>query len=401
MFGKGWKIFQLFNFSVRVDISWLFIALFLLWTLAAILFPMQYPSLTGTQYLVMGLIATAGLFFSIVVHEFCHALVARHFNLPMRGITLFIFGGIAEMNDEPPSPKAEFFMAIAGPIASALLALIFWGIYKLGTISNMPVVFNGIFDYLWQINLILVVFNMIPAFPLDGGRIVRSILWKWKGRLRWATRISSEIGAGFGFILIILGIVSLFAGNLIGAFWYVGIGLFLRWAAKTSYGNILVKESLENRKIEKLMNQEPKTAFYDETIEDLVENHIYKFHHKNYPVLDNKGDFVGIVGTKHIRNIPRNEWNSKKIFEVLEKPNEYNTVSPKTEAFKVLKKLSHSPEELVAVTEDDKLKGVLTFKDIMDFIAINLNLSPNREDLQKTAEHMTESEINHQSSKSA
>src|SRR5690606_28308858 len=161
-------------------------------------------------------------------HELGHALMARRYDLRIRGITLFIFGGVAEMADEPRSPRAEFMVAIAGPIVSVLIAIGCFGLDRVATAQAWPVPVRGVLWYLGFINLLVVGFNLVPAFPLDGGRVLRSILWHIKGNLKWATRITSTIGSGFGLLLILMGVVSVLGGNFIGGMWWFLIGTFLR-----------------------------------------------------------------------------------------------------------------------------------------------------------------------------
>ena len=185
----------------------------------------------------MGVCGALGLFGSIVFHELCHSLVARRYGLPIKGITLFIFGGVAEMEDEPQNPKTEFLMAAAGPASSVLLFLIFHGL-SMATENAWPTVVNGVISYLGWINGTLAIFNLLPAFPLDGGRVLRSALWKYKDDLRWATLVASRTGSLFGFGMIFLGILSLLRGNFIGGVWWFVIGMFLRNTSQMSYRNL-------------------------------------------------------------------------------------------------------------------------------------------------------------------
>jgi len=175
MFGKGISLFKLFGFHVKMDFSWLILALLIVWSLAKGLFPHFYGGFSAATYWIMGIAGAIGLLFSIVFHELWHSLIARKFGLPMKGITLFIFGGVAEMSDQPPSPKAEFFMAIAGPLSSIFLGLGLFLVSFLGSGLGMSKALKGVIEYLAWINLILAGFNLIPAFPLDGGRVLKSL----------------------------------------------------------------------------------------------------------------------------------------------------------------------------------------------------------------------------------
>src|SRR6516164_7084163 len=213
MFGRRFRLFKLLGFQVQLDVSWLIIAVLVTWTLAVGVFPHRFLGLAPATYWIMGAVGACGLFGSIVFHAFAHSLVARRFGTEMSGITLFVFGGVAEMKEEPRSPKAEFFIAIAGPLSSVLLVAVFLAMAQWGKAVGWPPQVYGVLGYLGWINAILVVFNLVPAFPLDGGRVARSIIWSWNKNFRAATRIVTAIGSGFGLLLTGLGILSFVLGN--------------------------------------------------------------------------------------------------------------------------------------------------------------------------------------------
>jgi Zn-dependent protease len=260
MFGKPIPLFKLAGCQVGLDWSWLVIAVLITWTLSSGVFPYYYPDLTPAAYWSMGVIAALGLFASIILHELGHAVVVRRYGLPIRRITLFIFGGVAEMEAEPERPAAEFWVAIAGPIVSFLVGLVCWLLLQAaaGAGAGVPVV--GVLAYLASINVILAVFNLVPAFPLDGGRILRAALWHWKGSLRWATRISSAIGGGFGILLIVLGVYRVLIGDFVGGMWWFLIGLFVRFAAQASYQQVLMREALRGVPVRRLREHERHQA---------------------------------------------------------------------------------------------------------------------------------------------
>ena len=231
MFFYRVRLFSLFGFDVYVDISWLLLAVLIAWSLAVGVFPEMVSGLTPVTYWSMAIVATAGLMFSIVFHEMSHALVARHFALPIRGITLFIFGGVAEMHGEPTSAQSEFLMALAGPIASGVLGLLLF--LLLGSVASLdgPPAVGAVLWYLTYLNWILAAFNLLPAFPLDGGRMLRAVLWGWSKDLIRATWIASGAGRLLGILLIVLGVVEVVRGDFVGGVWLSLIGIFLRGAA--------------------------------------------------------------------------------------------------------------------------------------------------------------------------
>lgn len=371
MFGKRIDLFTVHGFTVGIDPSWFVIAFLVVWSLANGLFPSLYAGLSTTTYWTMGMLGALGLFTSIVFHEFAHALVAQHYGITMRGITLFLFGGVAEMADEPSRPRVEFIMTIAGPIASMLLALIFFGMQRLGQYAAWPVMAVGVSRYLTLINGALAVFNLIPAFPLDGGRILRSLLWHWKGNLRWATRITAQIGAWFGIFLIGLGFFSLLAGSIIGGIWWALIGLFLRGAAITSYQQLVMRQLLEGQSISRFMTTDPVTAPPSISIAELVDGYIFRHHYKLYPVVENER-LIGCVTTQQVKAMPRESWYYRCVGEVVQPRSAENTVAPDTDAMQVFTRMTQQDISRLMVADGDRLLGVITLKDLMQFFALRL-----------------------------
>jgi len=369
MFGKRLKLFKLLGFEVRLDLSWIFIAILVVWSLSAGFFPHFYQDLSTQTYWVMGVVGALGLFASIVVHEFAHSLVARQFGMPMKGITLFIFGGVAEMGEEATSPKGEFFMAIVGPLTSIALAALFYGGAWLGRESIWSTSVFGVLEYLGFINAILAGFNLLPAFPLDGGRVLRSILWGAKKNLKWATRISSNIGIGFGLLLVFLGVVQIVSGNFVGGLWWVLIGMFLQGAARMSYQQILTRQALEGEPISRFMKRDPQTVPTSLSVQDLVENYIYSQHYKMYPVTED-GKLKGYVTTKQVQEIPRDEWDRHTVDEIYTPYSPENTISPDADAVEALSRMKSLGTSRLLVAEGGRLRGIVALKDLMDFLSL-------------------------------
>jgi Zn-dependent protease/CBS domain-containing protein len=372
MFGKSIKLFSLFGFDVKIDISWLILAFLITWSLAQGLFPYYFKGLSSTTYWWMGIFGAIGLFVSIVFHELSHSLVARNFGLPIKGITLFVFGGVAHMEEEPPSAKAEFLMAIAGPVSSVVLGILFYILRSAGRIA-WPLSVTGVLGYLAFINWILAGFNLLPAFPLDGGRVLRSVLWKWKNNIGWATRIASRIGTLFGFVLIAMGVIQFFSGNLIGGIWWFMIGLFLQNAARMSYQQLMTRRALEGETVRNLMIADPITVAPSTKIEELVENYIYRHHYKMFPVVEGE-KLVGCVTTRQLREIPKNQWSTKTVGEIAKACTKDNAIAPDTDVVKVLSLMNRTRNSRLMVVDGDKLIGLIALKDIMNFLSIKLDL---------------------------
>jgi Zn-dependent protease/predicted transcriptional regulator len=373
MFGRSVTLFRMFGFAVRVDSSWLIIAVLITWSLAVGFFPHIYPGLTSAEYWLMGVSGAILLFVSIIVHELAHSLVARKHGLPMKGITLFIFGGVAEMDQEPPSAKAEFLMAIAGPLTSVVVGVIFY-VLAAATRGIWPVVVVGVFAYLAWINWILAAFNMVPAFPLDGGRVLRSLLWQWKNNIWQATRIASAIGSGFGILLMIFGVYRLLIGDFIGAVWWFLIGMFLRGAAQGSYQQLLVQRILQGEPIRRFMNTNPVTVSPAISLEDLVENYIYRYHYKMFPVVNEANELLGCITTREVKNVPRSEWGRNSVQAAMRVYCDDDTVTPDTDAIKALAKMRKSQNSRLMVVQDGHLLGVLTLKDLLEFLSAKLEM---------------------------
>lgn len=374
MFGYRFKLFTLFGFPVRIDVSWFLIVILITWSLAVGLFPHFIEGLHPATYWAMGVAGALGLFISIVAHEFAHAIVARGYGIPMKGITLFIFGGVAEMEDEPPSGRAEFFVAIAGPIASILVAVLGFGLWLVGLALEWPAAANGVLAYLGWINLVLVIFNMIPAFPLDGGRVLRAALWSWKGSLRWATRISSTIGSGFGLALIVLGALAFISGNFVGGMWWFLIGLFLRGAAQMSYQQVLIRRAIEGEPVSRFMHPEPHTVSPGLNLAELVEDHVYRTHHKMFPVTEDDGRLLGCVTTRQIREVPREQWSARTVRDVMLDCSSDNTISPDEDAIRALSRMQQTGASRLMVVADGELVGILSIKDLIKFISLKIEL---------------------------
>jgi Zn-dependent protease len=384
LFGRRITLFKMFGFAVRIDVSWLFILVLVVWSLSAGVFPKLYGDRGWGRgvFWAMGLIAAFGFFASIVFHEFCHSLVARRMGIPMKGITLFLFGGVAEMGEEPPDARSEFLMAAAGPVSSAAIAAGCLVAGYVGVSAGWPEWITGVFLWLGFINALLVAFNLVPGFPLDGGRVLRSVLWHFGGDLRRATRVTSRIGGGFGAALVVLGLVSILAADPVGGLWFIVIGLFLRSIARKGYEQVLIRQALEGEPVGRFMSPEPIAVSCDLLLSSLVEDYIYRQHHKMYPVLD--GDrLVGCVTTRHVKECPREEWATRTVGEVAEPCGPENVVGPDADAMKALALMSQGPRSRLIVAEDGRLVGVISLKDLLQFLNLKMELEPAEEDLRR------------------
>ena len=372
------NLFRGFGFPIRIDLSWIFIAVLVTWSLAVAWFPHEYTGLTPRTYWLMGIAGALGLFTSIVLHELGHAIVARRYGMKIRGITLFIFGGVAEMDDEPPSARAEFMVAIAGPLVSVWIGMMCFLISRAGEVAGWPEAVWGVFNYLAIINTIVVVFNLVPAFPLDGGRMLRSALWKRKANLRKATRISSRLGSGFGLFLFGMGLFSILAGNLVGGLWWIILGMFLRSAAQMSYQQLLVRRALEGEAVSFLMEANARTVPPKTSIARFVNDYVYKYHHKMFPVVKD-GVLSGCVSTESVKEIPRSQWDEATIDDIVQPCNGDNTISPDEDAAEALSRMSRSGRSRLVVTDNGQLVGILSLRDMLKYLTFKLDLEEDAE----------------------
>lgn len=374
MFGKRIQLFKLFGFSVNIDVSWFILAIFITWTLSESVFPSSFQGFSKAIYLWMGIAGAIGLFVSIVFHEFCHSLVARRFGLSMRGITLFIFGGVAEMTEEPPNPKTEFWMAIAGPISSVLLATSLYFVYMLGErLSWHPAIYS-VLQYLVLLNFVLAVFNLMPAFPLDGGRVLRSILWAIKGDLRWATKIASQLGSGFGLFLIIMGIWWFIGDHdFVGGVWSALIGMFIRNASQMSYKQLLMRGALGGEEIWHFMKKDLITVPPTVSIEQLINDYFYRYHFEMFPVCD--GDLLlGCISTEQVKQVPKERWGMITVGQMVKPCSPENTISPQTVAIRALSIMSRTGNSRLLVVDAGRLVGIVTLKDMLKFLDLKIDL---------------------------
>ena len=363
MFKNAVQLFEIFGFKLKVDPSWLLIAALIVWSLSTSYFPDVAPGLTATVYTMLGIVAMLGMFASLILHELSHSVVARSYGLKVGGITLFIFGGVAELEEEPHDPKSEFLIAIAGPLMSLALAALFYGL------SSMAGLTGAVFGYLALINLVLAVFNLIPAFPLDGGRMLRAVIWGVTQDLLRATRISSRIGSAFGLFLMLTGAFAVFSGGGIGGFWQILIGFFIINASNGSYQNLVVKAALRGKTAGSLMSRQVHTVDAETSVAELVDDVMLRHGVSFVPVLSGER-LLGYVDTAAARSIDRQEWPGRRVSEVMLPEGPDTTVTPDTPLNEVFKLLAAHPRRKLMVAQAGRLLGVISLSDLMHHLAL-------------------------------
>jgi CBS domain-containing protein len=277
------------------------------------------------------------------------------------------------MEDEPANAKTEFLMAIVGPLSSAVLGGILVGIARAGIAAHWPMSVWGVLQYLGWLNFLLAIFNMIPAFPLDGGRVFRSILWAAKGDLRWSTRVAAAFGSGFGILLILLGLATFVMGNFVMGIWYFLIGLFVRSAAQMSYRQVLIRRALSGEPITRFMEPNPVVVPPSVSVRELVDNYFYRYHYRMFPVAFDS-TLVGCVTTKQIRDLPREQWDRYTVQDILAPCSTENVIAPNTDAMQALSIMNRTGNSRLMVVDGDRLVGIVTLKDMLKFLDLKMDL---------------------------
>jgi len=371
--GRGIKLFKVLGIQVSLDYTWFIIFGLVAWSLAQGYFPFYYPGLGGFIYLLMGFISSLLLFASVLIHELSHSYTANKLGLEIKEITLFIFGGVARLTREPDDPKVELKIAIAGPASSIILAMVFW-ILKMWAEWTFPSPFvTGILGYLVFINIILVVFNLIPGFPLDGGRVLRAMWWATTGDIQKATQITSQVGKGFAMVLIFFGIFQVLTGSLLGGMWSIFIGIFLQQAAETGYQQLLVKKALAGVRVADVMTKGVVTVEDTYTLEKVVDEFFFCYHFVSFPVMSN-GSLVGMLTLNDVRAIPKPQWRVTMVRDVMDRVTPENILQSGDTAMDALSRMLSLGVGRLPVLDGDRLVGIVSRRDIMKLMEFRVDL---------------------------
>ena len=385
--GKGIRIAKLFGINIEVDWSWLLILLLVVWNLSTT-FSQVHSDWSMVFSVLMGVIAALLFFSSVLLHELAHSLVAKSQGIPVNKITLFLFGGAANINEEPKSPGAEFKMAILGPITSIVLGAALLIISGVGLqMQNLrqlePMAFLGelgalrtLAVWLGSINIILGVFNLIPGFPLDGGRILRSILWAITDNLHKATRWASYVGQGIAWLMITGGIamifgvqIPFFGEGLVNGVWMILIGWFLNNAAIRSYQQLVVRDVLEDVPVRQMTKRNPPTVPESITIKTLIEDYIMQTDDHAFPVMRD-GALTGIVCLDDVRGLPAADRGNKTVADIMTPRSELLTIGPEDSADQALDEISKRNVRQLVVLENGELFGLVRRRDIVRFLQL-------------------------------
>jgi Zn-dependent protease len=321
----------------------------------------------------MGFLGAFFLFLSVLVHELTHSYIAKREGMEVKEITLFIFGGVSQLTKEPEDSRKELKVAIGGPISSLVLAFLFWILSRATSQMTSLALFTGLLSYLAFINFSLAIFNMIPGFPLDGGRVLRAIYWRKSGSLKKATHTASETGKWIGVGIILLGLFWILMGNLIGGFWLVIIGIFLRSTAEGGLQQVMMKGALEGVKVKELMSRGVISVLPSLRIHQLVEDFFLTHKHITYPVAERER-MIGVITLKQVKEVPRDQWMEKTVREVMMPIQEGIQLDPEEEAVEALQKMIRTGEGRLPVVKDGKAVGMITRRDILNLLEIKTDL---------------------------
>jgi Zn-dependent protease/predicted transcriptional regulator len=367
---SSFRLMVIKGIPVEIHFSWLLIFFLFSLTLAQGYFPTVVADQSSNVYWGAGIITTIILFASVLTHEFGHSLVAIHEGIPIKKITLFIFGGVAQMETEPTNPATELKVTVAGPLTSLLIAFVFGTLYY-SILTPGQIISESIF-FVARLNLIMALFNLIPAFPLDGGRIFRSVVWMFSKNMLKATRIAVSLGAVLSFLAMGLGFLMIFIQGDLWGLWLIFLGWMINQAGQSSYSQLVFKETFSGIKVSELMSTNLVTVSPDDTLEELAESFL---HHKYgaFPVVYGSTTH-GLVSLQNMKEVPREKWSTTRVSKILTPLKEAMVLRPESDAAGVMMKMAAQNAGRALVMQNNELVGLLSRTDMMRFIQMHMVL---------------------------
>lgn len=353
-----------FGIPLELDYSWFLIFALMTWLLAVSYFPAEFSNWPTAEYWLVGAATALMLFASVVLHELGHSVVAQRFRISVRRITLFVFGGVSDIASEPPSAGAEFWIAIAGPVVSLALAGIF-ALLRPAVTASQPLL--ALVKYLAYINAVLAIFNLIPGFPLDGGRVFRAIVWGVTKNLRRATVIAANVGRFIAFGFILFGVWQVLTGNLAGGIWIAFIGWFLESAASSQIQQQMISRLLQGHSVREAMDRSYTSIDADETLQQLVDERILSGGGRSF-IVESGGDPVGFLTIHQIREVPRDQWNSTRARDCMLPLSEVHTVPPEEDMMEAMKEMDSDGVNQLPVMREGHILGLLSRESIITYL---------------------------------
>jgi len=358
------RLGRVLGVEIGLDYSWFILLFLILGSMAGGLFPAYAPEVSRLGHLAMGVVGAFLFFSSLILHELGHAVTARARGVGVEGITLFIFGGMARTREEPRTPGDEFLIAAMGPVVSFVLAAGFYLSASWGLRLGAGTAYTVTLETLGYLNLLLAVFNLLPGFPLDGGRLLRAALWKITGSLRQATRIASGAGRLFGFLIMFVGLWSLLSASaFIAGLWMIFIGWFLVQAARQSYESVLLHQLMSPLTAREAMSGTPETVAPTLSVSSLVHDHLLRRPYNAFPV-EEDGNLVGMVTLNHLLNLPKEDWDRQTVRDVMVPTGDLVVVTPDTPMMEVITRMQQGAARRVLVTEGSDLVGIISASDV-------------------------------------
>jgi Zn-dependent protease/predicted transcriptional regulator len=369
------KLGRIFGIQMGLHYSWLIIAMLVMFSLSAQFHatnPQWGEGVIWATAIITGLL----FFFAIILHELSHAAVAKARGVPVRSITLFALGGVAQIEKEAGDAKTEFWMAIVGPIASVIIGLLCLLLaWALGWAPNGTPTTPAVAMLMWLgvINIVLATFNMIPGYPLDGGRVLRAVIWWFTGDVTRSTRIASLVGQFVGFAFIVFGIFRFFGGAGFGGLWIAFIGWFLLDAARASYGQLALAQSLRGLRALDVMTNDCPVVSGRDNLHTLVEEHLLRTGNRCF-IVEQQGRIVGLITPHEIKAIPRNRWPYTIVDDVMRPLDQLHTVKPETSAAEALETMARDNVNQLPVVQGGHLEGMISRSHILQVLQTRAEL---------------------------
>lgn len=361
---QAFSLGRILGIPIGVDYSWFLVFALITWTLAASYFPAEFAGWPVAQYWIMGAVTAILMFTSVLLHELGHSAVALHYKIPVRSITLFIFGGVAQIGAEPPSATAEFWIAIAGPATSFALAILF-GLLQLIVGALAPLL--ALVEYLTYINGTLALFNLIPGFPLDGGRVFRAIVWGITHNLRQATLTAANVGRFIAFLFIMFGVWQVFEGNLGNGLWIGFIGWFLESAAASQVQQQVLHDSLAGHRVSEVARRNYIIVPADATLDQLVSSYMLGSGQRSLVVMQNDR-VIGLLTLQRIKAVPKEAWPVTTAMQAMIPAAELKPVQPDEELWAALEEMAMDKVSQLPIMMDGHVVGMLNQEDIVGFL---------------------------------
>jgi Zn-dependent protease/CBS domain-containing protein len=361
---RGISLGRIMGIPIQLDYSWFLIFILITWTLAVGYFPAEFRGWPTYEYWAVGLVTSVLFFGSVLLHELGHSVIAMHYGIPVSGINLFIFGGVSQIEKEPPSAGVEFLMAIVGPLVSFALAGVFFGL-QLAFTSVAPLL--ALVKYLALINGLLGIFNLIPGFPLDGGRVFRSIVWGITGSAHRATSIAGTLGRAIGFLFILFGVYQVIAGNFINGIWIGVIGWFLENAAASEVQQQEIHDLLAGHTVSQAMSFNWTAIPPTMTLQQLVDNHILGNGQRSF-VVEEDDHIDGMLTLHDIKERPRDDWPMTMVTQVMIPVGQLKRTEPNADLWDAIEEMNHDGVNQLPVMTDGQILGMLRREDIISYL---------------------------------